>query len=78
MYACDIHALISKYTAAFTYYYDPEILQNKLTPLSIFRDLALRKRDSKIMFTSMCSIGCILTFKIVWIGSLFFYGFSGR
>ena len=35
------------YTAAFTYYYDPEILQNKLTPLSIFRDLALRKGDSK-------------------------------
>ena len=30
-------------TAAFTYY-DPAILQNKLTPLSIFRDLALRKR----------------------------------
>ena len=35
------------YTAAFTYYYDPAILRNKLTPLSIFRDLALRKRDSK-------------------------------
>ena len=34
-------------TAALTYYYDPAILQNKLTPLSIFRDLALRKRDSK-------------------------------
>ena len=34
-------------TAAFTYYYDPVILQNKLTPLSIFRDLDLRKRDSK-------------------------------
>ena len=31
------------YTAAFTYYYDPVILQNKLTPLSIFRDPALRK-----------------------------------
>ena len=30
-------------TAAFTYYYDPAILQNKLTPLSIFKDLALRK-----------------------------------
>ena len=38
---------IYSYTAAFTYYYDPVILQNKLTPLSIFRDLALRKRDSK-------------------------------
>ena len=37
----------SLYTAAFTYYYDPVILRNKLTPLSIFRDLALRKRDSK-------------------------------
>ena len=35
------------YTAAFTYYYDPVILRNKLTPLSIFRDLALRKGDSK-------------------------------
>ena len=35
------------YTAAFTYYYDPAILQNKLTPLSVFRDLALRTRDSK-------------------------------
>ena len=36
-------------TAAFTYYmyYDPAILRNKLTPLSIFRDLALRKRNSK-------------------------------
>ena len=34
-------------TAAFTYYYDPVILRNKLTPLSISRDLALRKRDSK-------------------------------
>ena len=34
-------------TAAFTYYYDPAILRNKLTSLSIFRDLALRKRDSK-------------------------------
>ena len=36
-----------KHTSAFTYYYDPVILRNKLTPLSIFRDLALRKRDSK-------------------------------
>ena len=50
--------------AAFTYYYDPVILQNKLTPLSIFRELALRKRDSKsLCFTSLCSIGCKLTFK---------------
>ena len=38
---------IQEYTAAFTYYYDPVSLQNKLTPLLIFRDLALRKRDSK-------------------------------
>ena len=30
-------------TAAFTYYYDPILLLNKLTPLSIFTDLALRK-----------------------------------
>ena len=35
------------YTAALTYYYDPVILRNKLTPLSIFRDLSLRKGDSK-------------------------------
>ena len=34
-------------TAALTYYYDPAILRNKLTPLLIFRDLALRKRDLK-------------------------------
>ena len=34
-------------TAAFTYYYEPVILQNNLTPLSIFRDLALGKRESK-------------------------------
>ena len=39
--------LIYIYTAALTYYYDPAILQNKLTLLSIFRDLALRKGDSK-------------------------------
>ena len=37
----------NKNTAAFTYYYDPAIWQNNLTPLSIFRDLALRKGDSK-------------------------------
>ena len=35
------------YTAAFTYYYDPVILQNKLTHLSIFRDLALRMEIPK-------------------------------
>ena len=35
------------YTAAFTYYYDPVFLRNRLTPLSIFRDLDLRKIDSK-------------------------------
>ena len=35
--------IFGQYTAAFTYYYDPAILQNKLTPLPIFRDLALRK-----------------------------------
>ena len=38
---------LSIHAAAFTYYYDPVILRNKLTPLSIFRNLALRKRDSK-------------------------------
>ena len=36
---------ISDNTATLTYYYNPAILQNKLTPLSIFRDLALRKGD---------------------------------
>ena len=45
------HAMLlltcNAYTAALTYYYDPAILQNKLTPLSVFRDLALRKGDSK-------------------------------
>ena len=39
--------VILPYTAAFTYYYDPAILRNKLTHLSIFRDIALRKIDSK-------------------------------
>ena len=34
-------------TAALTYYYDPAIFRNKLTPLSIFRDVGLRKRDAK-------------------------------
>ena len=33
----------NQYKAAFTYYCDPAILRNKLTPLSIFKDLALRK-----------------------------------
>ena len=42
-----IHILALRSTAAFTYYYDPVILRNKLTPSSIFRDIALRKRDSK-------------------------------
>ena len=41
-------------TAAFTYYYGPAILQNKLTPLSIFRDPALRKRDSKKIIIYFC------------------------
>ena len=34
-------------TAAFTYYYDPVILRNKLTLPSIYRHLALRKSYSK-------------------------------
>ena len=42
-------------TAAFTYYYDPAILRNKMKPLSIFRDLAQRKRDSK-----KCLLLCVL------------------
>ena len=37
------YGLFCHTTAAFTYYYDPAILRNKLTPLSIFKDLALRK-----------------------------------
>ena len=44
----------SPYTAAFTYYYDPVFMQNKLTPLSIFRDLALKKRDSKKLMFYFC------------------------
>ena len=36
-------AYLYMYTAAFTYFYDPVILRNKWTPLSIFKDLALRK-----------------------------------
>ena len=47
-------------TAAFTYYYDPVILQNKLTPLSIFRESKFQK---SLWFTSICSIGCKLTFQ---------------
>ena len=42
------------YTAAFTYYYDPAILRNKLTLLLIFRDPALRKRDSKKFIFDFC------------------------
>ena len=45
---------VDAYTAAFTYYYDSAILRNKLTPLSIFRDLALRKRDSKQFLFYFC------------------------
>ena len=45
--AMSLNVPLMVYTAAFTYYYDPVILRNKLTPLSIFRDQALRKRDSK-------------------------------
>ena len=33
-------------TAAFTYFYDPAILRNKVTALSIFKVLALKNRDS--------------------------------
>ena len=44
-------------TAAFTYYYDPAILRKKLTPLSIFRDLALRKRDFQ---KYNCLLLCVL------------------
>ena len=67
MLICAFFAYIENslaYKAAFTYY-DPAILQNKLTSLSIFGDLALRKGDSKksLCFNSMCSIECILTFQ---------------
>ena len=37
-----IRICIATNTAPFTYYHDPVILQNKFTPLSISRDLALR------------------------------------
>ena len=43
----------TRHSAAFAYYYDPVILRNKLTPLSIFRDPAMRKRkrvSKKFMF----------------------------
>ena len=52
-------------TAAFTYNYDPVIWRNKLIPLSIFRDLALRKRDSKkfMFYFYVFYRVCILTFK---------------
>ena len=36
-------------TAAFTYYYDSVILRNKLSPLSIFRDLE-KERFKMFMF----------------------------
>ena len=53
-------------TAAFTYYYDPVILRNKLTPLPFFQRPSSEKERLKksLCFTSMCSIGCIITFKI--------------
>ena len=35
------------YTAVFSYYHDPVILRNRWAALTIFRDLGLRKRDSK-------------------------------
>ena len=41
-------------TAAFTYYNGPAILRNKLTPLLIFRERALRKRDSKKLIVYLC------------------------
>ena len=49
LYFLTEHALIVyvQFTAAFTYHYDPAILQNKLTPFSIFIDLAHRNLDSK-------------------------------
>ena len=51
-------------TAAFPYYYDPAILRNKLTPLSIFRDLREREMQKSLCFTCMCSIGAI-TFALI-------------
>ena len=53
-------------TAAFTYYYDPVILPNKLTPLSIFERSSSEKVRFKIVYgllLNRCSIGCKQTFK---------------
>ena len=60
------------HTAALTYYYDPVILQNKLTPLLIFRDLALRKRDSKKFMFYFYVFYKVYTNikKIILVGSL--------
>ena len=40
-------------TAAFTYYYDPVILRNKLSPLSIFRDLE-KERFKNVYVLLLC------------------------
>ena len=64
-------------TAAITFYHDPVILRNKLTPLSISRGLALRKRDSKkfmIYFYVFYRV-VYLHSKMIWVGSLSIRGF---
>ena len=57
------------YTAEFTYYYDPAILRNKLTPLSIFRDIVLRKRDLKKAIVNFYVFYRVYTnkFILLWI-----------
>ena len=61
-------------TAAFTYYYDPAILLNKWTPLLIFKDLSLRKRNSKELIVYLYVFYRMYTNipKMIWVGSLFF------
>ena len=77
MYPYGEHIFLHVYTAVFTYYYDPAILRNKLTPLSIFRDPALRKRDSKNNIIYFCVFyrvytnipklfGLLILFWIFW------------
>ena len=67
-------------TAAFTYYYDPVILRNKLTPLSIFERFSSEKVRFKIVYGLLLnrwSIGCKHS-KMIWIGIISIFGFSGR
>ena len=69
---------IMQSTAAFTYYYDPAILQNKLTPLTVFRDLALRKRDSKMFMFYFYVFFLVYSNIPKLFGLVVYSGFSGR